>query len=113
MALLRLRERLWKHYKIKRSDPHFRAKGAEVWNLTKAMIGTEDNPKLAVKAAEARGLLDLTLFRATSARFLAPSSSLCECAAVVSRYLKLELSFGASRGGSIAPRLFGHPLEST
>ncbi len=36
-----------------------------------------------------------------------------EFAAVVSRYLKLKLSFGASRGGSIAPRLFGHPLEST
>jgi hypothetical protein len=61
LSLLKIRGKLWEFYKIKRTDPHFKAKGAEVWNLTLKMLGKKkkgNSPMLNVKAAEARGMLD-------------------------------------------------------
>ena len=58
VGLLRIKNKLWQHYKVKRNDPHWRKKGSEIWNLTQKMLGTRRNPMMSVKAAEARGLLD-------------------------------------------------------
>jgi hypothetical protein len=58
LALFKIRSKLWKYYKIKRSDEHFRRKGSEVWNLTEKMLGARKRPMLHAKAAEVRGLLD-------------------------------------------------------
>ena len=58
LSLHRIRDKLWEHYRFKRSDPHWRTKGTEIWNLTEKMIGKQSHPMLNAKAAEARGLLD-------------------------------------------------------
>jgi hypothetical protein len=61
IALMRIKNKLWAHYKVKRGDPRWRAKGSEIWNLTLAMIGKVKKPTLSIKAAEARGLLEFVV----------------------------------------------------
>jgi hypothetical protein len=65
IAMLRIKQKLWEHYKIKRTDPRWKAKGSEVWNLTLAMLGKKKNPHLSIKAAEAKGLLEFVKERLT------------------------------------------------
>ena len=61
IALLRIKQKLWAHYKVKRGDPRWRTKGSEIWNLTLSMLGKKKNPTISVKAAEARGLLEFVV----------------------------------------------------
>ena len=59
IKMLRLRSDLWLHYKaMQRSDPTWRKKASQVWNLTLEMLGKEWNPVLRAKASESRHLLD-------------------------------------------------------
>jgi hypothetical protein len=58
VGLLRIKNKLWQHYKMKRNDPRWRKKGSEMCDLTQNMLGARRNPMMSVKAAEARGLLD-------------------------------------------------------
>ena len=61
IALLRVKQKLWDHYKLKRSDPQWKRKGSEIWNLTIKMLGKKKHPKLNVKAAEAKGILEFVV----------------------------------------------------
>ena len=59
IGLLILKNKLYDFYKAKRTDDHeWRKRGSEVWNVTQKMMGTKKRKTLAVKAAEARGLLE-------------------------------------------------------
>jgi hypothetical protein len=61
IALLGIKKKLWDHYKLKRTDPEWRKKGSEIWNLTIKMLGKKKNPMLNVKAAEAKGVLEFVV----------------------------------------------------
>ena len=58
IGLLRMKHKLFTFYAAKRSsDPMWKRKRAEVWNLTEGMIFNKGS-EMKVKAAEARGLLE-------------------------------------------------------
>ena len=62
LALFRIRAKMWAHYKRRRgSDPQWKKKKSELWNLTEKMLGKSHKPMLNVKAAEAKGLLAFVL----------------------------------------------------
>jgi hypothetical protein len=58
IALMRVKHKLWEHYRIKRSDPRWKQKGSEIWSLTLKMLGKKSAPLISIKAAEAKGLLE-------------------------------------------------------
>ena len=58
IALLKIKNKLMQHYRLKRADPEWRKKGSEVWGLTLGMLGKAAKPIISVKAAEAKGLLE-------------------------------------------------------
>ena len=39
IALMRIKHKLWAHYRLKRTDPRFRKKWSQNWNLTLNMLG--------------------------------------------------------------------------
>ena len=61
IALMRIKQKLWAHYRIKRTEPRFKTKGSEIWNLTLKMLGKRKDPKISIKAAEAKGLLEFVV----------------------------------------------------
>ena len=56
LNLLRLKSELWLFYKARRSDPEWKRRHSEVWNLTEKMV-LKKRLEISVKAAEAEGLL--------------------------------------------------------
>ena len=55
LALFKIRSKLWKYYKIKRSDEHFRRKGSEVWSLTEKCSEHESGPCYMRKPQKCEG----------------------------------------------------------
>jgi hypothetical protein len=63
IAMIRLKVKLLEFYRWKRQNsPDWRKRGSEIWQLTEKMLGSRKRPELKAKAAEARGLLEFSVW---------------------------------------------------